>query len=130
MEAKAREFWIDPDENWDDAEITVGIALKEHPRQGPLQWQSSLIHVIECSAYEKLKKRVEELEASQIHTCHDDCQRLECAQRRKIEGLEAENKKMREALCYIKEYWNGTYTGDFASYTIDACSEALGEVGE
>ena len=48
--------------------------------------------------YDMLQKRVEELEASQIHTCHDDCQRLECAQRRKIEGLVAENKKMRSLL--------------------------------
>ena len=122
METKAREYYLECS-NVNNPDTFVGDVY--------LTMRSDTsIHVIECSAYEKLQKRVEELEASQIHTCHDDCQRLECAQRRKIEGLEAENKKMREALCYIKEYWNGTYTGDFASYTIDACSEELGDVGE
>ena len=102
METKAREFWIDPDEDWDD-EITVGLALKEHPRQGPLQWQSSLIHVIECSAYEKLQKRVE--------------------------WLEADNKNLRSLLSEIYLDASVDLQGVEENFEI-AIREALGEVGK
>lgn len=52
----AREFWIAPDEPDSPGDIRFGDALIEHPRQGPLEFQSSLIHVIEKSAYDKLAK--------------------------------------------------------------------------
>ena len=84
------------------------------------------IHVIEYSAYEKLQKRVDELEASKIHTCHDDCQRIECVQRRKIEELEAENKKLREVLRRIRHHVVGFKSNGEILSEID---EALGEVG-
>lgn len=55
-ESAGREWWIDPSDELDkddDCEIeeTVYMALREHPRQGPLLWQSNLVHVIEHSAY-------------------------------------------------------------------------------
>lgn len=56
-ESKPREWWIDPtDELEQDAMDCppVFMALQEHPGQGPLQWQSSLIQVIERSAYDEL----------------------------------------------------------------------------
>ena len=46
----------------------------------------------------ELQKRIEKLEVNRIHTCHDQCQKIECVQRRRIEELEAENKKLRDAL--------------------------------
>lgn len=53
--------------------------------------------------YDQLQKRVAELETNRIHTCHDQCPKIECVQRRRIEELEAENKKLREALsCYAE----------------------------
>lgn len=56
---KVREFWIDPDISEDliEGELPVFMALPEKPIQGPLQWQASLIHVIEKSAYEEMKRQ-------------------------------------------------------------------------
>lgn len=59
--SEPREFWVDPlpcDEDIQD----VFDAFLEHPRQGPLQWQGSLVRVIEYAAYAKLKSRLEEAE--------------------------------------------------------------------
>ena len=122
METKAREFWID---NYETIHDKRSASLYKINKE-------RYIHVIEYSAYEKLQKRVDELEASKIHTCHDDCQRIECVQRRKIEELEvelqcakahaevmehkatrvnamlrdrdSENKKLREALRRIRHH--------------------------
>lgn len=51
---KPREFWIDVSDEHDG---DIPIAFREHPRQGPLQWQANLIHVIEYSAYQALQKK-------------------------------------------------------------------------
>ena len=64
-----RRWWIDPCRHPDsEHDFYFGDALSHHPRQGPLQWQSSLIEVIEASAYDALaaelsreKKKVEKL---------------------------------------------------------------------
>lgn len=67
-----REFWIDPSEDeLSPDDIHFGEALMRHPRQGPLLWQSNLIHVIEHAA----------LVASQ-----NECKEL----KQKIEGLYVE----------------------------------------
>ena len=50
------------------------------------------------SSLDSANERVKELETNRIHTCHDQCPKIECVQRRRIEELEAENKKLREAL--------------------------------
>jgi hypothetical protein len=60
-EVRPREFWIDPTDDAGEEDLFFGDALKEHPRQGPLQWQDSLIRVIEYSAYDSLKKENERL---------------------------------------------------------------------
>ncbi len=52
-----REFWIDPTDDAGEEDLFFGDALKEHPRQGPLQWQDSLIRVIEHSAYLQMKEQ-------------------------------------------------------------------------
>lgn len=53
-EQKPREFYVDP-ESLDD-ECGVHDAFDKHPGQGPLQWQASLVHVIEKSAFDKAVK--------------------------------------------------------------------------
>ena len=60
-QSKLREFWVDPRPYDEDHENGVHDAIKKHPRQGPLQWQESLIHVIEHSAYAELKAQNEKL---------------------------------------------------------------------
>ena len=39
---------------------------------------------------ERLRAEVQRLDMAGTHSCHDDCQRLPCAQRREIERLRAE----------------------------------------
>ena len=43
-----------------------------------------------ADAIEALQAKVERLTYDGIHTCHDDCPRLPCVQRREIDGLRAE----------------------------------------
>lgn len=64
-----REFWIDTYTNrhdiLDEEETDgyyAGDALRKHPRQGPPLFQSSLIHVIEKYAYDKLQSRLKKAE--------------------------------------------------------------------
>lgn len=61
-----RQYWIDG-EDADTEDNYAGNAMFEHPKQGPPQWQATVIHVIEYSAYadlqEKLKVAEEALEA-------------------------------------------------------------------
>lgn len=61
---RPREFWIDPtpdntEELADELDTAVYIAMDKHPGQGPLQWQSALIKVIEYSAVQRLEKELE-----------------------------------------------------------------------
>lgn len=59
---KPQEFWIDPCRHPDsDLDFYFGDALIKHPGQGPLLWQSNLIHVIEYSALQKLQQENAEL---------------------------------------------------------------------
>jgi HAMP domain-containing protein len=51
-----------------------------------------------ADAIEALQAKVERLTYDGIHTCHDDCPRLPCVQRREIEGLRAEVERLRKAL--------------------------------
>lgn len=56
-----REWWLD-EEKYNDADDELfGYALKSHPGQGPLLWQTQLIHVIEHSAYTALLAEAEAL---------------------------------------------------------------------
>lgn len=62
--SKYKTFWIDPSDELekDDCEMdeVVYMAMKNHPKQGPLHWQSSLIKVIEIAALEACQKRLDE----------------------------------------------------------------------
>jgi hypothetical protein len=67
---------------------------------------------------EALRKRVAELEASAIHTCHDNCQRFPCVQGREI-------RRLRVALKRIAFYGNAA--GCNPATLTEMASEALGE---
>lgn len=56
----AKTWWIDPVA--DEEDLDSFTAFKEHPRQGPLQFQGRLIEVVPKSELTKLRKRVEVLE--------------------------------------------------------------------
>jgi hypothetical protein len=60
---KPREFWIDPEPNPDEENTYFGDAFTEHPGQGPLNWQSSFVHVIEYSALEAAQKETAKIKA-------------------------------------------------------------------
>lgn len=51
---------------------------------------------------ERQRQLIEDIDASGIHSCHDHCQRLECAQRREIERLRAEVTESRR--CETEPY--------------------------
>ena len=46
----------------------------------------------------ELEGEVKRLDLNGIHTCHDECRRLPCVQRREIAALKANEVKLREAL--------------------------------
>ena len=45
--------------------------------------------LLAADAIEALQAQVERLTFDSIHTCHDDCPRLPCVQRREIDALQA-----------------------------------------
>ena len=47
-------WWADLDESPEEDDISVGTLLREHPRQGPLNWQESLFPVVKKSEYDAL----------------------------------------------------------------------------
>jgi HAMP domain-containing protein len=51
-----------------------------------------------ADAIEALQAEVERLTYDGIHTCHDDCPRLPCVQRREIEALQAEVRHLMSEL--------------------------------
>jgi hypothetical protein len=51
-----------------------------------------------ADAIEGLQAQVERLTFDGIHTCHDDCPRLPCVQRREIDALRAENRHLTNEL--------------------------------
>lgn len=59
--SKATKFWVDPGTYEPEDMGECLCSFKEHPGQGPLQWQASLIHVIEKSAYDKAVKCLKEI---------------------------------------------------------------------
>jgi len=52
-----------------------------------------------ADAIEALQAEVERLTFDGIHTCHDDCPRLPCVQRREIDALRAENSMLAAGAC-------------------------------
>ncbi len=54
--------------------------------------------LLAADAIEALQAQVERLTFDSIHTCHDDCPRLPCVQRREIEGLRAEIRHLTNEL--------------------------------
>jgi hypothetical protein len=51
-----------------------------------------------ADAIEGLQAEIERLTYDGIHTCHDDCPRLPCVQRREIDGLRAEVRHLMNEL--------------------------------
>jgi HAMP domain-containing protein len=51
-----------------------------------------------ADAIEALQAEIERLTFDGIHTCHDDCPRLPCVQRREIEGLQAQVRHLMNEL--------------------------------
>ena len=49
-------WWADLDESPEENDISVGTLLREHPRQGPLNWQESLFPVVKKSDYDAIKQ--------------------------------------------------------------------------
>jgi hypothetical protein len=47
---------------------------------------------------EALQAEIERLTYDGIHTCHDDCPRLPCVQRREIDGLRADVRHLMNEL--------------------------------
>jgi len=52
---------------------------------------------------EALQAQVDRLTYDSIHTCHDDCPRLPCVQRREIEGLRADVRHLMNELQVYKD---------------------------
>lgn len=48
---------------------------------------------------ERLRAEVQRLDIAGIHSCHDDCQKLPCVQRREIDRLRAELAQSRKDWC-------------------------------
>jgi hypothetical protein len=72
-EEKRREWWIAPEwtDVMDEDDSYFGSALTSHPRQGPLEWQASLVHVTEslpgdlilsASEMERLREALKEID--------------------------------------------------------------------
>lgn len=43
------------------------------------------------------REQIENLQTGRLHTCHENCQRVECRQRRRIAELEKDNDLLRRA---------------------------------
>lgn len=67
----------------------MAIAAKQ---VGTEQWYYETIEALEVLRVEveRLRAEVQRLDMAGTHSCHDDCQRLPCAQRREIERLRSE----------------------------------------
>ena len=61
--SEVKVWWADLDESPEEDDISVGTLLREHPRQGPLNWQESLFPVVKKSDYDDLKTKLEKAEA-------------------------------------------------------------------
>ena len=67
---------------------TVSVGTYYHNPDGPEA----------ADAIEALTAEIERLTYDSIHTCHDNCPRLPCVQRREIEGLRAEIRRLMSEL--------------------------------
>ncbi|GEM_PF-5322901 len=97
----------------DEYEYTVGNLMKEHPRQGPLDWQSRLFQVVPKSDFDKLQSENQrlrrELEAEDHFTLLDKVRNLKqnyaCMFNENIENR-AEIERLKTELAFTKEYLN------------------------
>ena len=91
-------------------ELVQIIAALELAEKTILQAQAELAE--RDARIEALTAEVRRLDYSGIHTCHAECPRLPCAQRREIEALtvraeaaEARNKVLEDRLRHIANYY-------------------------
>lgn len=139
---KYREFWIDTytnkeeiADNIDEDGYYAGDALRKHPRQGPLMFQSGLVHVIEIQALkdaqaeiQKLKEEIEELnekgETVWTSETPKEYQRRLFDSYEECSKLKEENQRYRMALEFYgnRENWrcDETYDGYFITGIIDS----------
>jgi hypothetical protein len=54
--------------------------------------------VVLKAAYEKLQQELDDLKSGALHTCHTNCNRVECVQRREIEKLRQELESVKAEL--------------------------------
>lgn len=85
-----------------------GIKKKAEHLRGPLvdgHWAATTIlelcHEVERLKDEQMKRR------DDIHTCHDQCERIACVQRREIESLKSE---LKEKDAVLEVYANNSTT--------------------
>jgi HAMP domain-containing protein len=71
--------------------------LREH-RPAPFQAKANIAMREAADAIEALQAEIERLTYDGIHTCHADCPRLPCVQRREIEGLRADVRHLTNEL--------------------------------
>lgn len=59
---KPKELWILPEEMDHPEDNTFGIALREHPGQGPLLWQSKIFKVVPSELLDEANRKIEKYE--------------------------------------------------------------------
>ncbi len=79
---------------------------QEHPFRLGVQHKAFCKLCQAADAIEALVKKLDDLDTNGIHTCHDQCTRYICVERRGREKAEAENAKLREALGFYSNEGN------------------------
>lgn len=80
--------------------------------QEPGMYLSEIAAIVLAAEVERLRAEVQRLDIAGIHSCHDDCQKLPCVQRREIERLRAELRAAKAAsVCPVRvmNIFEGTY---------------------
>ncbi len=106
---RPREWWIDP-EPCDEDMPSVVDAFSEHPGQGPLQWQASLLHVVEKSAYDALKAELEQAKAQLNNMSWSPRKDTDCGQYTAMsierwDELKAELEQAKADYVRIENHW-------------------------
>lgn len=74
--------------NVNDAISEVNTNIRPNPKKFSLLYYKVAIAL--ADEVERLRAEVQRLDIAGTHSCHDDCPKLPCVQRREIERLRAE----------------------------------------